>query len=376
MAIFDIDGKISKFDDGSQIAPIYDLSPLKYYFNNSVYSGGLNSYDLFSVAHISDLHNDPVRYRRFLKFVKDNSRFIDICATTGDLVDAPTTTTFAEMNTEETGFSIDLLKTVGNHEKNFGNIAMTNEQIYANWNLTTNTGKTYYYKDYASKKIRIIVLNPYDTEISEADSTFSQAQIDWFIDTLKGAKTNNYAVIILRHNFDGGKSTSNDYGFYQRFFWWDGHFETELNCNGTPIEDIVHAFMTGGAISESYTFKNGAPTITVNTSFSGAGHFIAYLIGHNHADLVGFSPKYADQLYLAVAQGVCFSTYRGGTSGTSTWTTASDLARYGDTKSQDLFNLYSFDTTKKQVKIIRIGASINDQLQRREMAVIPYNGTN
>lgn len=374
MAVFDIDGKISKFDDGTQIAPLYDLSPLKYFFNDSVYSGTLNRYDLFSIAHISDLHNDPVRYRRFLNFVKDNSEFINMCATTGDLVDAPTTATFEEMNAEEVGLGIDLLKSVGNHEKKFGTIKMTNEQIYANWNLTTNTEKTYYYKDYSASKIRVIVLNPYDTEISEADSTFSQTQIDWFINTLKSAITSNYAIIVLRHNFDRGKPAPNDYGFYQRFFWWDGHFETEMNCSGTPIEDIIHAFMTGGSISESYTFANGAPTITVNTSFSSQGHFVAYLVGHNHADLVGFSTKYSDQLYLAIAQGVCHSTYRGSTSGTSSWTTASDLARYGDNKSQDLFNLYAFDTSKKQVKIMRIGASINDQLERREMAVIPYNG--
>ena len=373
MAVFDIDGDISRLDDGSQINPLYDLAPLKYYFNDSVYSTGLNRYDLFSVAHISDLHNDPVRYRRFLKFVNDNSDFIDMCAITGDIVDAPSVATFTEMVAEEK-YNLDILKSCGNHEKKFLNLSMTNAQVYTNWGLTTNTGGLYYYKDYSTQKIRIIALNPYDTEITADDSTFSQAQIDWFINTLKSAITSNYAVLIMRHNFDGGKSVSNNYGFYQRFFWWDGHFETELNCSGTPIEDIVHAFMTGGTISETYTFKNGAPSITVDTSFSTAGHFIAYLIGHNHADLVGFSPNYSDQLYLAVAQGVCFSTYRGGTSGTSTWTSASDLARYGDTKSQDLFNLYAFDTAKKQVKIIRIGASINDQLERRETAVIPYNG--
>lgn len=374
MAVFDIDGKITKADDGSQIAPVYDLTPLKFFFNDSVYSGTLNRYDLFTLAHISDLHNDPVRYRRFLKFVNANTQYINACALTGDVIDAPTTATFAEMLAEESGNNVDLLKAVGNHEKKFGNIKMTEAQIYSNWGLVTNTGKTYYYKDYAAQGIRIIVLNPYDTEISEADSTFSQAQIDWFIDTLKSATTAGYAVIILRHNFDRGKPAPNDYGFYQRFFWWDGHFETEMNCDGTPIEDIIHAFMTGGSISESYTFANGAPTITVNTSFSAQGHFVAYLVGHNHADLVGFSTKYSDQLYLAIAQGVCHSTYRGSTSGTSSWTTASDLARYGDNKSQDLFNLYAFDTSKKQVKIMRIGASINDQLERREMAVIPYNG--
>lgn len=373
MAIFDIDGNITKFDDGAQTAQIYDLSPLKYFFNDAVYEGTLNNYNLFSVAHISDLHNDPIRYRRFMKFVKANQKYIDACALTGDMVDAPTIATFAEMTGEEK-HNLDILKCCGNHEKAFNNIVMTNAQVYANWGQITNTGGLYYYKDYSPQKIRVIALNAYDTEISNVDSTYSQAQIDWFVNALKGAKTNNYAVIVLRHNFDREKAVSNDYGFYQRFFWWDNHFETEMNCNGTPIEDIVHAFMTGSSINQTYTFANGAPSITANTSFSGNGHFIAYLIGHNHADLVGFSSKYADQLYLAVAQGVCFSTSRYGTGETSPWTTASDLARYADSKSQDLFNLYAFNTAKKQVKIMRIGASINDRLEHREMTAIPYNG--
>lgn len=375
MAVFDLNGKITHFDDGSQIVP-RDLSALKYFFNDSIYQGNLNKYDLFTMAHISDLHNDPVRYKRFLQFCADNSDYIDVCALTGDMVDAPTSATFAEMTAVETGFSLDILKSAGNHEKKFGNLTMTNAQIYANWGQTTNTGELYYYKDYPNKNIRVIAINPYDTVSNEADSHYTQTQIDWFINTLKSAKAAGYAVIILRHNFDGGKSVSNDYGFYQRFFWWDEHFETDLVCSGTPIEDIVHAFMTGGSINQTYTFSDGISSITANTSFSGNGHFVAYMIGHNHADLVGFSPKYADQLYLAVAQGVCFSTYRGSTSGTSSWTTASDIPRYGETKTQDLFNLYAFDTTKKLVKIMRIGSDINDILKERKMTVIPYNGAN
>lgn len=374
MAVFDIDGTIARIDDGAQIAPVYDLTPLKYYFNDSIYQGRLNHYNLFSVAHISDIHSDPIRYRRFLRFVDDNADYFNAAVFTGDLVVAPSLAEMQAMTAEEVFTKVPLLKCVGNHEKRFETTRMTNEQIYANWHQVTNTGKTYYYEDYPTQKIRIIALNPYDTEISEADSTFSQTQIDWFINTLKGAKTDNYAVIILRHNFDREKSVSNDYGFYQRFFWWDGHFETEMNCSGTPIEDIIHVFMTGGSINQTYTFENGAPSITANTSFFGNGHFIAYLIGHNHADLVGFSPKYSDQLYLAVAQAV-FRATASPTHGSQSFTTASDIPRIADTKSQDLFNLYSFDTTKKQVKIIRIGASINDQLERREMAVIPYNGT-
>ena len=375
MAIFDIDGKISKFDDGTKVAPLYDLSPLKYFFNDSIYQGGLNRYNLFSIAHLSDVHSDPERYRRFLQFVDDNAEYINTSVFTGDLVVAPSLAEMQAMTAEEVFTKVPLLKCVGNHEKKFNTTTMTNEQVYANWHQVTNTGKVYYYVDYPTQNIRIIALNAYDTEISEVDSTFSQTQIDWFIDTLKGAKTNNYAVIILRHNFDREKSVSNDYGFYQRFFWWDGHFETEMNCSGTPIEDIIHAFMTGGSISQTYTFENGAPSITANTSFSGNGHFIAYLIGHNHADLVGFSPKYSDQLYLAVAQAV-FRATASPTHSDVSFTTASDIARIADTKSQDLFNLYAFDTTKKQVKIMRIGASINDQLERREMTVIPYNGSN
>ena len=369
MAIFNIDGNIISAEDGSTVTPFYDFPALKYYFNDSVYESGLNRYNLFTMAHISDLHNDPTRYDRFLKFASVNASFIDACAVTGDFVDIPTSAAFAEMTAKETYDNVDILKCVGNHEKKYSTTSMTNSQIYNNWGLVTNTAKVYYYKDYADYNIRVIAINPYDTDSNEADSHYTQTQIDWFINTLKSAITAGYAVIVLRHNFDGAKTVSNKNGFYQRFYWWDGHFTSDLKCSGTPIEDIVHAFQTGGSITQTYTYSDGVPSISVDTSFSSAGHFIAYLVGHYHADLTGYSPKYSNQLYLTVPQGVFASTIRSGS-----WTTASDLPRVENTRTQDAFNLYSFDTTHRTVKVCRVGSDTNDLLQKRSMTTFAYNG--
>lgn len=368
MGIYDYRGDAVNLQD----IPFADVSALKYYFNDFEHEGDWNNYnnnDLFLIAHISDLHNDPVRYSRFLKFCHENTNSINVCAVTGDFVDAPTTATFKEMTDCEVFSDLDILKCVGNHEKVFGSVSMTNAQIYNNWKQTTNTGKLYYYKDYPSHGLRIIALNPFDTESNGDDSHYTQQQIDWFINTLKSAASNNYAVIILRHNFDGLKTVKNDKGFYQRWYQWTQVWNN-LRCSGTPIEDIVHAFQTGGSISETYTYTDGVSSITVDTSFSGAGHFIAYLNGHYHADLTGFSPKYSDQLYLSVPQGALYSTYRP----TTFWGEVSDLPRVQGTKTEDLFNLYAFDLKHKRVKICRVGSDVNDLLQERKMTTFQYNG--
>ena len=259
MAIYDFQGNVLDALDTNEVDPFFDFSALKYYFNDYEHQGEWGNYNhnnLFVIAHISDIHNDPTRYSRFLQFCHDNRNKINVCAVTGDFVDAPTTVNFKEMTDCETFSDIDVLKCVGNHEKAFESVSMTNAQIYNNWKQTTNTGELYYYKDYPTQKIRIIALNPFDTNSNPDSNHYTQAQIDWFINTLKSAVTNNYAVIILRHNFDGLKTLENDKGFYQRWFQitqaWDG-----FKCSGTPIEDIVHAFQTGGSISETYTYTDG-----------------------------------------------------------------------------------------------------------------------
>lgn len=364
MPIYDINGtKIVETDN----LKCDNLSSLRYHFNTTEGInpwGHYNHYNLFTLAHISDVHNDPVRYDRFMRFVSDNKKYIDAGIVTGDLVDVSTVAAFKEMTDKET-YNIDLIKCIGNHEKaNSGN-PLTDEQIYANWNQTTNTGKLYFYRDYTSKKIRLICLDVYDP--IEGDNHYQQTQIDWFIDTLKDAKTKGYTVIVARHNVEGGYTnlTPNQKGFFQRWYQWAEI--VSIYNRGTIIEDIVDAFKNGLSLNKTYTFTDSTPLITVNTSFSGNGDFACYLCGHYHGDFIGYSVAHPNQLYITVAQGCYESTIRSGR-----WDTVSDLPRIEGEKSENLFNVYGFDTTNKVIKVCRVGSDVNDILEERKFATYTY----
>lgn len=370
MVIYDINGNRltgatkALVDAGN---PVDLLPAMKRRFNDSEGQGTWNNYsddNLFMIAHISDLHTDPVRYDNFMKFVSDNSAYINVGIETGDLVDTPNASQFSTMTAKET-YGIDLLKTVGNHEKKYSSTTMTNANIYSNWNLTTNTGLTYYYKDYASHNLRIIVLNCYDTDSNSSDEHFTQAQIDWFITALQGAITNGYGVIVCRHGCEYFLPEENDSPFYQRWNQWESFFSNV--CSGTPIEDIIDAFKKGSSIDQTYTYTDGVDSITVSASFASKGEFIAYLCGHHHVDMIGYSRKYSDQLYLLVTCGCCVSNTRDGK-----WSAVCDVPRKAGTVTEDAFNVYSIDRVNKYVKVLRIGSDVNDKLETRKSAVFEY----
>ena len=368
MSVYDLYGEI--IVDTENTVPVADSLPsLRYHFNTTE---GMdtwttyNDYNLFTLAHISDLHNDPERYDRFLHFVSENKAYLDAGIVTGDLVDWSTSANFAEMVAKET-YNIDLIKIIGNHEKGVSSgTPLTDEQIYAAWNQTTNTGKLYFYKDYASKGIRLICLDVYDP--IEGDNHYRQTQIDWFINTLKDAKTKGYTVVVARHNVEGGYDnlTPNNKGFFQRSYQWADVMP--IYNNGTIIEDIIDAFKKGTSLNHVYTFTDSTPSITVNTSFSGAGDFACYICGHYHADLAGYSVTHPDQLYIAVAQGCLKSTTRPNVM----WEQVSDMPRKENDRSEDLFNLYAIDTKNKVVKIFRVGSDVNDILEERKAITFEY----
>lgn len=352
---------------------------------NTTISGSWQSYDktkLFTIAHISDLHNDGTCYENFLTYIAEFPSLIDYSVVSGDIVDTPTSAQYANMLSKETAAGITPIKCIGNHEKYAGSVYMSNADIYTSLNMNTNTGKLYYYLDDVTYKIRIIVLNQYDIdeEIYRTEH-FTQEQISWFISALKGAITNEYAVLVVLHacesngsfpikkasitsgglyNARGKSITDEKSSFYQRFKQWEGMTDLQNVCSGTPIEDIINAFKNGASINETYTFSDTSSSITVNDSFTASGTFIAYLNGHNHGDFIGTSSKYTDQIYLNVA------------SGNRVYGNVSDLQRKNGEKSEDVFNVYVIDQDHKLIKVIRVGSDVNDIMQNRKTSVYSY----
>ena len=351
---------------------------------NTTVKGTYASYDktkLFTIAHISDLHNDGTRYLNYLTYVSSLS-IIDHAVVSGDIVDVPNIEQYSNMYTQETSAGFSPIKCVGNHEKYAGNVFMSNDEIYTNLHMNTNTGKLYHFIDDSIYGIRIIVLDQYDTE-QQTNRTehITQAQIDWFITALKGAINNNYEVLVVMHtcesngsfpvmkpaessgaiyDYAGNAITNGNTTFYQRFKQWEGMTDLQNVCDGTPIEDIINAFKTGTALNRNYTFSDTNESISVNDSFPTAGTFIAYINGHNHGDYIGVSAKYENQLYLNVA------------AGNRAYGDVSDLQRANGEKSEDVFNVYVVDKDHKLVKVVRVGADTNDIMQSRKTAVYSY----
>ncbi len=349
---------------------------------NTTTQGAWGSYDktaLCTIAHISDLHNDATRYQNFLQYVKAVTE-IDHVFETGDLVDTPIAGQYTAMYAKETAENFSPYKVVGNHEKYAGGEYMADADIYTSLHMDTSTGKLYYYVDDITYNIRFIVLDQYEIDESKYKlEHISQTQIDWFISALQGAITAGYDVIVAMHACESGgsfpdkKSTASSASvydangnalagasFYQRFAQWKGMTDLQNVCSGTPIEDIVNAFKNGTSVSKTYTFSDTSSSISVSASFATAGTFIAYMVGHVHGDFIGCSSVHPDQTYLAVC------------SGNPAYGNVGDLQRKAGEFSEDAFNVYVIDQTHRLIKVIRVGANVNDILEERIMALYAY----
>ena len=332
--------------------------------------GGNSHSNLFTLAHLSDIHTDETRYRNFQEFV-DGVDFINAAICTGDFVIAAKKEEFEFIHKVE--FRKPFMKVIGNHERARVENA-TLPFVYKELGLKTNTGELYYYQDFDEYKIRIIALNQFDIDgrgtVNSNVEHYSQKQIDWFIDTLKDAQQKDYAVAVAMHasNMDM-IPTANNKGFYQRHYGWIG--ETGSVISGPIIEDIIDAFRNGSSIKQSYTYKDveGLKTIA-DTSFSGKGTFMAYMVGHDHGDFIGYSKFHSDQLYLMMNVSCCMPTFANYNYGEE----VSDLPRVENTQTEDCFNVYSFDVENKLIKVVRVGAGVNDLMEDRKKAFYSFDG--
>lgn len=344
------------------------LSSKKHFAMHSTGWRPNSATNLFTLAHLSDIHTDSKRYRNFAEFV-NGVDYINAAIGTGDFVIAGEEKQFAYMKSVK--FNKDFIKVVGNHER--ARTENTRAFVYKQLGLNTNTGKLYYYQDYPEYKIRIIVLNQYDTDESAAvnpNEHYSQEQIDWLIDVLKDSRQKDFAVMIAMHApFMEKLPKSNNKGFYQRQYSWMKFMDT--NISGPIIEEIVNAFKHGSSIRETYSYVDMPDMkVTVDASFSGNGTFIAYLSGHEHGDFIGYSTFFPDQLHLNMNVSCCmpeFADYNFGEE-------VSDLARVEGTVTEDCFNVYSFDIENKLVKVVRVGSSVNDLMEDRKKACYTFEG--
>ena len=287
----------------------------------------------FSILHFSDPHNSSGNVKRLVDMAKYLGTSIDDTICTGDMARDKYADGFAWWGNIDG--AEDILLCIGNHDVtdgvDYGSYGGTTPEgayntyfapYINNWGVTHTGTLTYYYKDYPAKKIRLIVL---DYLLTGNDATSQNA---WLASVLSDARTNNYTVVIAQH--------------------CPVRNETSINCSFSMLNKV-----------STYNY----PVIyqqTVQTFINDGGEFACYIVGHTHWDMVCYNDDYPQQICIAVT---CATT-----TGRD-----NDQIRDDNNKSRDAANVVTVDTTNKTIKLIRIGADIDNYLRGRNVCTISYS---
>ena len=333
------------------------------------------------IAQATDSHGDYVRWMDFLDVVNHYEPALVVHS--GDMVNT-------DMLSDTSYFldnlpSMPTLLAMGNHEvgagHNIGSGGATNETLFNDLieplNEKYNFGATKTYYSYTTPNlqytggIKFIVLNVYDydendgtTFVDRTHIYYSQEQITWLIGELQNALTNNNPVVVVAHECDaylapadGGENPFNQTYEMARFY--------SKTWTGNPVCDLIEAFITGSSINQTYTETGAGITLTVNTSFASKGKFVTWLVGHRHADFMGFLPDYS-QLVISPCATACSIDSVNSAQGYS------DLPRREGDRCEDAFNLYAITPDANTIGIVRVGSNINYDLRERRYYKTSY----
>ena len=298
--------------------------------------------------HFSDIHGDVTNLKRILDFANEpdvkNTLSDIIC--TGDMV--PVSLTDGMTWYSGVSGSDNILMVAGNHDSIYSSGGSTTtaskQDVYnalistrvSGWNVTqpTDAGTEYlgyYYKDYATNKLRIIFL---DTN-SHDDANYLSAENTWLASVLASAKTAGLSVVCANHFVFANSDCS------------------VIPCSFSPR---IPQKNEGSWIIPSSFISS------VEDFIDGGGDFICWLGGHGHQDHVLLHNN-GHQLCI----GVSLATYN------------SERSKYGDdqrifgTKSQDLFNIIAFDTYSKHISILRVGCDLTRLMNSKKHLCIDYS---
>ena len=299
--------------------------------NNTSYNYGAQPKPL-SLFFFSDVHSDGLEFARYVEFYDTYRKYFDDALCAGDLVMDSKTSDFSYWS--KTPGHEKVLIAVGNHDTlrdqgNWGPGTWDNQltmgetydyymkPFIKNWNVTYEEGKTYYYKDYDAKRIRLIVT---DCMLRPAiDAAAEEGQLKWFKERLAEAKEKDLSVLVCTH-YPVRNSVGVKCNFHEVGRVGDDIKAPELDRYQAAVDEFM---------------KDG-------------GKFVCWIGGHCHRDLVIVNPAYPKQLDIIVG-----ATHR------RSCEQYSDVTRIEGTVSQDLADAVIVDTTTETVKLIRVGVNID-----------------
>ena len=236
----------------------------------------------------------------------------------------------------------------------------------------------YYYKDFATYGIRLIVINQYEYPpdkngdvyvYQRGNNCYSQAQITWLCNTLMSTPV-DYGVIIAMHTFPGTMRMDMSNEWVSSTWWGSSGGPADImnhTEDGYVIMDIVDAWQNGTALSKTYRYiPTGSWTnVVVNVDFStrGKGEFISYIGGHWHMSIMSEGYRYPDQkMYSCDCSGLYASTQ-------------GDMPRREGAHSEDSLTVLSVDRDLETVKVLKIGAHFTKDGINRLYGKYSYGGT-
>lgn len=293
------------------------------------------------ILHFTDIHGHEENLKRIKEFYDHYSKYIDIVIHTGDAIYDRWSDSFdfwANADAEQ------FLNILGNHDVNFvdndnNKINVTQQEVYdryfapyiSNWDVVAppnapEKGLMYYYKDISKgtnsekSNVRFIFLDEY---------YWNDTQLEWLQTVLDDARSNNFAVVLCRH--EGFPLTKYE------------------NCPFVSME----TFNSSHPLPEAQS--------AVDDFMAKGGEFVIWLGGHHHQDNIGVLQDYPKQ--IAFNGDIASLNHTG-------W---GDSWRKKGTTSQDCFTIIGIDRFEKVIRFIRIGANTDRYERKKNSMSINYS---
>lgn len=326
------------------------------------------AYNPWIIIHFSDIHNDTTNLRRietFAEYYKNKADHLDtgdvliddvldtgdnVLATAGGGIPWNTSNIAATfLNTignhdienmssftfdDSTGWPAIYKKQMGQFRSQWGNVVFPSENV-------EEEGKCYYYKDYTSQNVRLIVLMNW----TNTTATYLNNEYAWFESVLNDALSNNLTVVCAGHVKPGNLTPIDGCSFHTHEYG----YETQANANQFVI--LVDKFIRAG------------------------GTFACWLAGHTHYDLTGWvNAKYTEDgtEYIVDNQLCIVVENAGGQNNEYERRYWNSDTRIAGTESQDCFNIVCVNAAYYRVSVMRIGSQYDNSGQHKGGFCIDY----
>ena len=299
------------------------------------------------LLHFSDIHSSARQLKTICAFQKKYFNRIKDSICTGDLVRENMD---EDDNGVDRGFSYWMkcgakktVIAVGNHDyKKAGTdySTTTSKEVYdkflapyiANWGVVqpenaSTEGLCYFYKDYPTEKVRLIVIDANPVPNAEKNR-FTESQQNWLASILESARVAEYAVVIANH-----------YPFKYP------SVATRQNNNFDCL--------FGGGLDNYWSVEERLAEI-VDTFIGNGGKFVCHITGHAHRDMFSILEGHNKQVVISISCAYNESNGLG-----------SDTYREDGTNSENCFNLLKIDTSAEMFTLMRIGADVDIRLRKR-----------